>query len=79
MTVSPPELVPYDEVGFPNPVTLIRVDRGQLVEHELNIAPGASAVEVATELAAVPAGALFMDHYGDVDRTLVFRQIVPPE
>lgn len=79
MTAVPSELAPGEDTRFPDPVDLVSLNRGQLVDYELNVAPGAAATEVAATLAAVPGGALFMDHYGDVDVTLVFRQIVPPQ
>ena len=47
-------------------------------DHELTVAPGATAAELAARLLAVPAGAVFTDHYGDVDLTVVFRQLPPP-
>jgi uncharacterized repeat protein (TIGR03917 family) len=55
-------------------VSLERADRRPAVEHELTIAPGAGPHEVAAHLLQVPAGAAFVDVYGDVEFTVVFRE-----
>jgi uncharacterized repeat protein (TIGR03917 family) len=43
-------------------------------DRELTIRPGADALDLVAALAAIPAGAIFTDHFGDVDIVLVFRQ-----
>ena len=78
---------PAEPARDPHPaqlVTLDRVDHPQLpgsprvADHELTVVPGATAAELAARLLAVPAGAVFTEHYGDVDLTVVFRQLPPP-
>ncbi|WP_239404784.1 hypothetical protein [Frankia sp. Cj3] len=46
-----------------------------LVDHELIVTAGAVASDVSSVLATVPADAVFVDHYGDVDLMLVFREV----
>uniref|UniRef100_UPI0035ABC5D6 hypothetical protein n=1 Tax=Frankia sp. CiP3 TaxID=2880971 RepID=UPI0035ABC5D6 len=67
-----PEGVPS---GVPGAVTVSRVERPPLVDHELIVTAGAAASDVSSVLVTVPADAIFVDHYGDVDLMMVFREV----
>lgn len=59
-------------------VSLARADRRPAVDHELTLRPGASPQALADLLGDVPADACFVEHFGDVDLTVVFREVAPP-
>nr|WP_238428327.1 hypothetical protein [Frankia nepalensis] len=50
-------------------------------DRELTIRPGADAIDLVAALAALPPGAIFTEHFGDLDVVLVFRHnpAGPPE
>ncbi|OHV40824.1 MULTISPECIES: hypothetical protein [Pseudofrankia] len=50
-------------------------------DRELTIRPGADAIDLVAALATLPPGVIFLEHFGDVDAVLVFRQnpAGPPE
>ncbi|ABW14891.1 conserved hypothetical protein [Parafrankia sp. EAN1pec] len=43
-------------------------------DHTLTIRPGADVGDLAAVLGAMPADAVFSEHFGDVDLVLIFRQ-----
>jgi uncharacterized repeat protein (TIGR03917 family) len=79
---------PSDLVPEPRPVTVSRppslaeivtVRDGLLVEHELVLSPGATAADVTATMILVPPTATLVDHHGDVEVSLVFREVPPAE
>ncbi len=68
---SDPDRVPS---GPPDSVTVSRVEHPPFMDHELIVTAGAAASDVTSVLVTVPADAVFVDHYGDVDLMLVFRE-----
>ncbi len=44
------------------------------MNHKLIVTAGAIASDVSSTLVTVPADAIFVDHYGDVDLMMVFRE-----
>ncbi|WP_322777886.1 hypothetical protein [Frankia sp. Cas4] len=65
----------HEPSGLPELATVSRVERPPLVDHELCVSPGAVASDVSSALVTMPADAVFVDHYGDVEVTLVFREV----
>jgi uncharacterized repeat protein (TIGR03917 family) len=71
-----PNLVGVPPTEPPTPaVQLFALNRGPLVEHELIVAPGASAGDVSCALVLVPVDAALVEFGGDIDLTMVFREI----
>jgi uncharacterized repeat protein (TIGR03917 family) len=54
---------------------LTRSESAGLVEHQLSCMFGAPAEDVSAALVEIPAGAVITDGYGDVDLTLIFREV----
>ncbi len=44
------------------------------MNHKLIVTAGAIASDVSSALVTVPADAIFVDHYSDVDLMMVFRE-----
>jgi uncharacterized repeat protein (TIGR03917 family) len=70
-------------VPEPHPITgglppslaeVVTVRDGLLVEHELVLTPGATAADVTATMILVPPTATLVDHHGDVEVSLVFRE-----
>jgi uncharacterized repeat protein (TIGR03917 family) len=78
MTAVPPDPANGDEPsGAEAFVVLVRVERAPVAEHELSIVPGATAANVSSALVQIPANAELVDWHGEVDMTLVFREVPP--
>ncbi|ABD12697.1 hypothetical protein ThrDRAFT_03243 [Frankia casuarinae] len=55
-------------------VTVTRIVHPPAVDIGLSVSPEATVEQVAAALASMPASAVFAEHFGDVDVTLVFRE-----
>jgi uncharacterized repeat protein (TIGR03917 family) len=73
MDIFPPSGNPWRTPSGDADLVSVKVTRGG--DREVTIRPGADAADVATALGAVPADAVFTDHYGEIDAVLVFRPI----
>ncbi|ETA02571.1 hypothetical protein CcI156_01590 [Frankia sp. CcI156] len=54
---------------------VVTVNDGLLVQHELLLAPGATAADLTTAMILVPPTAALVSHHGDVDVSLVFQEV----
>jgi uncharacterized repeat protein (TIGR03917 family) len=70
-----PEPRPVSGGRPPSLAEVVTVREGQLVEHELVLTPGATAADVTATMILVPPTAAFVDHHGDVEVSLVFREV----
>ncbi|WP_239331602.1 hypothetical protein [Frankia sp. CiP3] len=73
------DLVPEPR-GVPNttPTSLaevVTVQHGPVVEHELVLAAGATAADLTAAMILVPAQAALISFHGDVDLSLIFREM----
>jgi uncharacterized repeat protein (TIGR03917 family) len=59
-------------------VRLFALNRGPLAEHELIVAFGASAQDVSSALVLVPPSATLVEFGGDIDVSLIFREVPRP-
>lgn len=59
-------------------VQLFARNGGPLGEHELVLAPGASASDVSSALVLIPHDAVLVEFGGDIDLALVFREVPRP-
>lgn len=59
-------------------VRLSALNRGPLAEHELILALGASAQDVSSALVLVPPSATLVEFGGDIDLSLIFREVPRP-
>jgi uncharacterized repeat protein (TIGR03917 family) len=75
MTIPSPE-PPEESIEPSTLVTVRRVVDPSIVEIGVTVSPDAAVRDLVAALAAVPAGATFVESFGDVDVTLVFRD--PP-
>ncbi|CUU58442.1 hypothetical protein Ga0074812_11976 [Parafrankia irregularis] len=77
-TVDTGELMPEPRPvsGGPPPslAEVVTVRSGLNVEHELILAPGATAADLTSAMILVPPNASLVSHHGDVDLSLVFRE-----
>jgi len=65
--------------AIPRPLAdIITVRQGPLVEHELVLTMGASAADVTQAMILMPPDASLISFHGDVDLSLVFREIPRP-
>ncbi|WP_230203073.1 hypothetical protein [Parafrankia discariae] len=48
------------------------------MEHELVLAPGATAADLTSAMILVPPAAALVSHHGDVDLSLIFREVPRP-
>ncbi|WP_018639727.1 hypothetical protein [Parafrankia elaeagni] len=56
-------------------VTVSRARHVPVVDHGVTIDPCATVADVSAALALLPAGAVFAEHFGDVEVTLLFREM----
>ncbi|MGF7233421.1 MAG: hypothetical protein ACQSGP_00465 [Frankia sp.] len=68
---------PTTEPPIPT-VQLFARNAGPLGEHELVLAPGATAQDVSSALVLIPPDAALVEFGGDIDLSLVFREIPRP-
>jgi uncharacterized repeat protein (TIGR03917 family) len=54
-------------------VTTVR--HGLLVEHELVLAPGATAADIAAAMISVPPTAGLVDVHGEIKISMIFREV----
>ncbi|WP_322752947.1 MULTISPECIES: hypothetical protein [unclassified Frankia] len=60
----------------PTPLAeVVTVRHGLLVEHELVLAAGATAADLTSAMIVVPPRAALVNFHGDVDLSLVFREV----
>ncbi|SNQ46800.1 conserved hypothetical protein [Frankia canadensis] len=69
----PPVDLPAEPVEASALVTVRRVVQPSAVEMGVTVTPDAAVEDLAAALAAMPARAVFIESFGDVDVTLVFR------
>lgn len=78
-TVDSDDLLPEPRpvTGGPPPslAEVVTIHDGLLVQHELVLAPGATAADLTTAMILVPPTAALVSHHGDVDVSLVFREV----
>ncbi|MCK9904059.1 hypothetical protein CC117_07425 [Parafrankia colletiae] len=81
-TVDTGELLPEPRPvsGGPPPslAEVVTVRAGLMVEHELVLSPGATAADLTSAMILVPPTAALVSHHGDVDLSLVFREVPRP-
>jgi len=76
MTIPLPE--PPSERAEPSTlVTVRRVVHPSAVDIGVTVSPDAAVADIVAVLAAMPARAAFVESFGDVDVTLVFRDPPP--
>ncbi|SNQ47764.1 conserved hypothetical protein [Frankia canadensis] len=70
-----------DPIGGPllssQPVRVATIVHAPVVDHGLTVDPDATVAQVSAALATLPVDALFTEHFGDVEVTLVFREPLP--
>ncbi|MCM3886338.1 hypothetical protein [Frankia sp. R82] len=78
-TVDSDALLPEPRPGFggrpPSLAEMVTVHDGPAVRHELTLAPGATAADLTTAMILIPPAASLISHHGDVDVSLVFREV----
>ncbi|SBW29006.1 hypothetical protein FDG2_6312 [Candidatus Protofrankia californiensis] len=72
MTIFPPSDNPWRNPHDKPFVTVRRTAHG---DHAIILRPGADVRDLVSALRTLPASAIFTEHYGDVNVTLVFRPI----
>jgi uncharacterized repeat protein (TIGR03917 family) len=61
--------------GLPRSLAeIVTVRQGGSIEHELVLAPGATAADVTAAMILMPPAAALVGHHGDVEVSLVFRE-----
>ncbi|OAA27024.1 hypothetical protein UG55_101038 [Frankia sp. EI5c] len=70
-----PEPRPVSGGPPPSLAEVVTVRAGLVVEHELILAPGATAADLTSAMILVPPTAALVSHHGDVDLSLVFREV----
>ncbi|MEX5634117.1 hypothetical protein [Parafrankia sp. FMc2] len=73
MTIFPPSGNPWRDPHDDKPFAAVR--RTAYGDHAIILRPGADVRDLVGVLRALPASAIFADHYGDVNVTLVFRPV----
>ncbi|WP_261574240.1 hypothetical protein [Frankia gtarii] len=73
MTIFPPSGNPWRNPQDDEPFASIR--RTAQGDHAIVLRPGADVRDLVGALRALPASAIFTDHFGDVNVTLVFRPV----
>jgi uncharacterized repeat protein (TIGR03917 family) len=74
-------IIPPDGAGWRNPyegrppAVARRTGSGN---HVVTMEPGAAVAYLAGVLAGLPADAVFLEHYGEVDLAIVFRPLPQP-
>lgn len=68
---------PSTEPPIPT-VQLFARNAGPLGEHELILAPGATAQDLSSALVLIPPDSALIEFGGDIDLSLVFREIPRP-
>jgi len=57
-------------------VRVTRVVHAPVIDHGVTVDPHTTVAQVSAALATLPADAFFVEHFGDVEVTLVFQE--PP-